>query len=89
VEVQAKYHGYIERQQAEIERNRRDEDARLPADLDYKRVRGLSHEVMQKLNEHRPVTLGQASRIPGVTPAAISLLRIHLKRNFTQLRASA
>ncbi|MBF8269572.1 MAG: tRNA uridine 5-carboxymethylaminomethyl modification protein [Gammaproteobacteria bacterium] len=89
VEVQAKYHGYIERQQAEIERNRRDEDARLPADLDYQLLRGLSHEVQQKLIQHRPVTLGQASRIPGMTPAAISLLRIHLKRNFSQLKASA
>lgn len=89
VEVQAKYHGYIERQQAEIERNRRDEDAQLPMDLDYARVRGLSNEVSQKLNLHRPQTLGQASRIPGITPAAISLLRIHLKRNFSQLRESA
>jgi len=89
VEVQAKYHGYIERQQAEIERNRRDEDASLPVDLDYRLVRGLSNEVTQKLTQHRPVTLGQASRIPGITPAAISLLRIHLKRNFSQLKASA
>jgi tRNA uridine 5-carboxymethylaminomethyl modification enzyme len=88
-EVQAKYHGYIERQQAEIERNRRDEDSRLPADLDYRLVRGLSNEVSQKLNQHRPVTLGQASRIPGITPAAVSLLRIHLKRNFSQLKVSA
>jgi len=89
VEVQAKYHGYIERQQAEIERNRRDEDARLPVDLDYMLVRGLSHEVQQKLTQHRPVTLGQASRIPGMTPAAISLLRIHMKRNFSNMKASA
>ena len=89
VEVQAKYHGYIERQQAEIERNRRDEDAQLPLDLDYTRVRGLSNEVTQKLNLHRPLTLGQASRIPGITPAAISLLRIHLKSNFSKMKETA
>jgi tRNA uridine 5-carboxymethylaminomethyl modification enzyme len=80
VEVQAKYHGYIERQHAEIERIRRDEDTRLPADLDYAGVRGLSAEVKQKLSLQRPVTLGQAGRIPGVTPAAISLLRVHLQK---------
>jgi len=89
VEVQAKYHGYIERQHAEIERNLRDEHAQLPMDLDYARVRGLSNEVSQKLNLHRPVTLGQASRIPGITPAAISLLRIHLKSNFSKFKESA
>ena len=89
VEVQAKYHGYIERQHAEIERNRRDEDAQLPADLDYAKVRGLSNEVTQKLNQHRPVTLGQASRIPGITPAAVSLLRIHLKSNFSKMKETA
>ena len=80
VEVQAKYHGYIERQQEEINRSRRDEDTALPADMDYANVRGLSTEVTQKLNQQRPVTLGQAGRIPGITPAAISLLRVHLKR---------
>jgi len=80
VEIQARYHGYIERQEAEIARNRRDEETLLPEDLDYSRVRGLSNEVLQKLSRHRPVTLGQAFRIPGMTPAAISLLRIHLKR---------
>jgi tRNA uridine 5-carboxymethylaminomethyl modification enzyme len=80
VDVQAKYHGYIDRQHEEIERQRRNEDTRLPEDLDYREVRGLSNEVRQRLAEHRPVTLGQASRIPGVTPAAISLLLVHLKR---------
>ena len=80
VEVQAKYSGYIERQQQEIERQRRSEDTRLPDDLDYLAVRGLSNEVRQRLAEHRPATVGQAGRIPGVTPAAISLLLVHLKR---------
>jgi tRNA uridine 5-carboxymethylaminomethyl modification enzyme len=80
VDVQAKYHGYIDRQQEEIERQRRHEDARLPDDLDYAAVRGLSNEVRQRLVEHRPATLGQASRIPGVTPAAVSLLLVHLKK---------
>ncbi len=80
VEVQAKYHGYIERQQDEINRARRDENTALPGDLDYTNVRGLSTEVTQKLNQQRPATLGQAGRIPGMTPVAISLLRVHLKR---------
>jgi tRNA uridine 5-carboxymethylaminomethyl modification enzyme len=80
VDVQAKYHGYIERQHEEIEHRRRHEDTRLPEDLDYAAVRGLSNEVRQRLAEHRPATLGQASRIPGVTPAAVSLLLVHLKR---------
>jgi tRNA uridine 5-carboxymethylaminomethyl modification enzyme len=80
VEVQAKYSGYIERQQEEIDRQLRNEETRLPDDLDYSQVRGLSNEVRQRLVEHRPGTLGLAARIPGVTPAAISLLLIHLKR---------
>ena len=81
VDVQAKYRGYIERQHAEIERQRHNEDSRLPDDLDYGTVRGLSNEVRQRLAERRPATLGQAARIPGITPAAISLLLIHLKRH--------
>jgi tRNA uridine 5-carboxymethylaminomethyl modification enzyme len=80
VDVQAKYHGYIERQHEEIERQRRHEDTRLPDELDYAAVRGLSNEVRQRLAEHRPATLGQAARIPGITPAAVSLLLVHLKR---------
>jgi len=80
VEVLAKYTGYIDRQQAEIERQRRHEETRLPEDLDYSQVRGLSVEVRQRLAEARPATLGQAARVPGVTPAAISLLLVHLKR---------
>jgi tRNA uridine 5-carboxymethylaminomethyl modification enzyme len=81
VEVQAKYAGYIERQHEEIERQRRNEEAVLPADLDYALVKGLSIEVRQRLNEVRPTTLGQAARVPGVTPAAVSLLLIHLKKH--------
>jgi len=80
VDVQAKYTGYIDRQHEEIERQRHHEETGLPAELDYAEVRGLSNEVRQRLLEHRPATLGQAARIPGVTPAAVSLLLIHLKR---------
>ena len=80
VEIQAKYAGYIERQRDEIERQRRHEEMALPADFDYSQVHGLSREVSEKLGRHRPRTLGQAGRIPGVTPAAVSLLLIQLKR---------
>ncbi len=80
LEVQAKYAGYIERQQDEIERSQRNESVVLPLDFDYSGVRGLSAEVREKLSRQRPATLGQARRIPGITPAAISLLLIHLKR---------
>jgi tRNA uridine 5-carboxymethylaminomethyl modification enzyme len=80
VEVQAKYAGYIERQHEEIERARRSEDTRLGEGIDYGAVRGLSNEVREKLARTRPTTIGQASRIPGVTPAAISLLLIYLKK---------
>jgi tRNA uridine 5-carboxymethylaminomethyl modification enzyme len=80
VEIQAKYAGYITRQRDEVARNEAHESARLPPDLDYRTVRGLSTEVQQKLAQHRPETIGQASRISGVTPAAISLLLVHLKR---------
>jgi tRNA uridine 5-carboxymethylaminomethyl modification enzyme len=80
LEIQAKYQGYIDRQKDEVERSRGQETLALPADLDYRNVRGLSIEVQQKLDQHRPETLGQASRIQGVTPAAISLLLVHLKR---------
>ena len=80
VEIQCKYAGYIDRQQEEIERQRRNESTRLPDWLDYAQVRGLSNEVRQKLQTQRPATIGQASRIPGITPAAISLLLVHLKK---------
>ena len=82
VEIQAKYHGYVERQREEIERNEHQENARLPVHVDYRKVRGLSVEVQQKLNEHRPETIGQAARISGITPAAISVLLVYLKRGF-------
>ncbi|HZW24244.1 MAG TPA: tRNA uridine-5-carboxymethylaminomethyl(34) synthesis enzyme MnmG [Gallionella sp.] len=82
VEIQAKYQGYIERQRDEIERNEQHENQALPATLDYREVRGLSIEVQQKLNQHKPETIGQAARISGITPAAISLLLVHLKRGF-------
>ena len=78
--VRARYAGYVTRQHAEIERQRAHETAPLPVDLDYARVGGLSNEVRQRLGEVRPLTLGQAARIPGVTPAAISLLLVYLKR---------
>jgi tRNA uridine 5-carboxymethylaminomethyl modification enzyme len=80
VEVRAKYMGYIERQQEEIGRQQRNEETRLPADLDYDRIVGLSTEVRQRLAEARPATVGQAARVPGVTPAAVSILLIHLKK---------
>jgi tRNA uridine 5-carboxymethylaminomethyl modification enzyme len=80
VEIQAKYAGYIERQREEIERAQRNENTPLPADLDYAEVRGLSAEVQEKLANNRPTTIGQASRIPGITPAAISILLVHLKK---------
>lgn len=81
VEIQAKYAGYIERQQAEIERQRRHEETQIPANFDYANVVGLSTEVRQKLTTTKPTTIGMASRVPGVTPAAISLLLIHFKKN--------
>ncbi|MCC6208202.1 MAG: tRNA uridine-5-carboxymethylaminomethyl(34) synthesis enzyme MnmG [Gammaproteobacteria bacterium] len=80
VEIQARYAGYIDRQQDEIERQRRHEGTRLPEALDYSEVHGLSTEARQKLAAARPATLGQAARIPGVTPAAVSLLLLHLKK---------
>ena len=85
IEVQARYGGYIERQQAEVKKQQRQERAAarapLPLEMDYTRVRGLSLEAQQKLNATKPETIGQAARIPGVTPAAISLLLVHLKRH--------
>jgi tRNA uridine 5-carboxymethylaminomethyl modification enzyme len=87
VEVLAKYAGYIERQQQEIERQRRSEDTPLPSDLDYSAITGLSMEVRERLREVLPATVGQAARLPGVTPAAISILLVHLKkRSFREKR---
>jgi len=76
-----KYSGYLDRQNDEIDRQRRCEEMRIPAAFDYSVVRGLSAEVLQKLARARPETVGQAQRIAGVTPAAISLLLVHLKRH--------
>lgn len=80
VEIQVKYEGYIARQQEEIERQLRNESTLLPIDLDYKQVKGLSNEVIAKLNDHKPTSIGQASRISGITPAAISILLVWLKK---------
>jgi tRNA uridine 5-carboxymethylaminomethyl modification enzyme len=80
VEVQAKYSGYLKRQSDEIDRQQHHEELRLPADIDYSQVSGLSNEARQRLGDVRPETLGQAARIPGLTPAAVSLLLVHLKR---------
>ncbi len=87
VEVQAKYQGYIKRQQREIERNAKQESLKLPANLEYSNVTGLSTEAMQRLESSRPATLGQASRLEGMTPSAVSLLLIHLKKR--QMKKSA
>ena len=81
LEIQAKYHGYIERQQGEIEKQKRHESKTLNMSFDYSKVTGLSNEVAQKLNEHQPATIGQASRISGITPAAVSLLLVYLKKH--------
>ncbi len=80
MEVTAKYEGYIQRQNQEVERQSRNESTRVPAGVDYSLVHGLSNEVRQRLNEVRPATLGQAARIPGVTPAALSILLVYLKK---------
>ena len=89
VEIQAKYEGYIERQKREVERRREFESLGLPADFDYRQVRGLSVEAQQKLNQHKPETVGQASRVSGITPAAISLLLVHLKRGLQPSKKTA
>jgi tRNA uridine 5-carboxymethylaminomethyl modification enzyme len=88
-EVNAKYAGYLARQQQEIDKASQHEQTELPETIDYALVRGLSNEVCQKLAQHRPVTIGQASRISGITPAAISLLLVHLKRHQYQVQKSA
>jgi tRNA uridine 5-carboxymethylaminomethyl modification enzyme len=89
IEIQAKYEGYIARQRLEVARRDEWETLSLPSDVDYRQVRGLSAEAQQKLNQHKPETIGQASRIPGMTPAAISLLLVHLKRGFEPSQKTA
>ena len=81
LEIQAKYQGYIDRQQGEIDKQKRNEQTKLSHEFDYSKVTGLSNEVAQKLNQHKPDSIGQASRISGVTPAAISLLLVYLKKH--------
>jgi tRNA uridine 5-carboxymethylaminomethyl modification enzyme len=89
VQITAKYEGYIARQQDEIEKLRRNENTLLPDNLDYDEVKGLSNEVKQKLKDSRPNSIGQASRVPGVTPAALSILLIHLKKRTLQDKKTA
>ena len=88
-EVNVKYAGYLDRQQQEIDKASQHEQTELPPALDYSEVRGLSNEVCQKLAQHRPATIGQAGRISGITPAAISLLLVHLKRHQYQAKKTA
>jgi tRNA uridine 5-carboxymethylaminomethyl modification enzyme len=89
IEIQAKYSGYVERQRDEVERHAQHEDQRIPPDLDFALVRSLSKEAQQKLQRQRPETLGQAARMSGITPAAIALLLVHLKRSAAPRKKSA
>lgn len=89
VEIQAKYQGYIERQQEEIDRSAQQENLKLPQDLDYKKISGLSIEAQHKLTQQQPETLGQAARISGITPATISVLMVYAKRGFAGQRKTA
>jgi tRNA uridine 5-carboxymethylaminomethyl modification enzyme len=89
VEISVKYQGYIDRQAVEIARQAHNESFPLSESLDYSRVVGLSKEVQQKLNLHKPETLGQAGRISGVTPAALSLLLVHLKKGLGRTQEHA
>ena len=88
IEIQTKYAGYVNHQELEVEKNRAQEDLPLPLDLDYAAIPSLSNEIVQKLSRHRPETLGQAGRIAGMTPAAVSILRIYLKRPKTLLKTA-
>ena len=81
IEASVKYEGYIKRQKTDIERLQRNENTPIPKNIDYKNVVGLSNEVKQKLNEARPESIARASRLPGITPAAISLLMVHIKKH--------
>ncbi|MEW6133188.1 MAG: tRNA uridine-5-carboxymethylaminomethyl(34) synthesis enzyme MnmG [Pseudomonadota bacterium] len=89
IEIQAKYQGYIERQKEEVEKHREQEELRLPQDFDYMQLTGLSIEVRQRLNRHKPETLGQASRLQGITPAAVSVLMVYARRGFKDLKKTA
>lgn len=81
VEIQVKYEGYIQRQKDEIEKSLRHENTEIPSDFDYSTVKGLSNEVVAKLSDAKPLTIGIASRISGITPAAISILLVYLKKS--------
>ena len=85
--IEIKYAGYIKRQDAEIERVKRHESIRLPSSLDYASIEGLSNELREKLEDTRPVSLARAARVPGITPAALSLLMVHAKKSGDQHRA--
>ena len=87
--MNAKFAGYLARQQQEVDKASQHEATMLPDSIDYDEVRGLSNEVCQKLQQHRPATIGQAGRISGVTPAAISLLLVHLKRQQYPVKKTA
>ena len=89
VEVQVKYEGYIARQQGEVARQLSHENQLIPKEIDFESITSLSYEVRQKMKTHRPETVGQASRISGITPAAISLLLIHLKRHYYSVKTAA
>jgi tRNA uridine 5-carboxymethylaminomethyl modification enzyme len=89
IEINARYSGYLDRQHEEIEKHQRNEETLIPVDLDYAEVRGLSTEIRQKLTQYRPLTIGQASRISGVTPAAISVLLVSIKKRQLLLAQSA
>jgi tRNA uridine 5-carboxymethylaminomethyl modification enzyme len=88
-EINAKYSGYLSRQQDEINKASKHEAAKLPDDMNFADVRGLSNEACEKLQDHHPATIGQASRIAGITPAAISLLLVHLKRHPSSMLKTA
>jgi tRNA uridine 5-carboxymethylaminomethyl modification enzyme len=88
-EINAKYSGYLSRQQDEIDKASKHEATNLPDDMDFADVRGLSNEACEKLQDHHPATIGQASRIAGITPAAISLLLVHLKRHPSSMQKTA
>jgi tRNA uridine 5-carboxymethylaminomethyl modification enzyme len=81
IEIQTKYAGYIARQQDDIAKKKRNENTLIPIDFDYKQISGLSNEVVAKLEDARPETIGKASRISGITPAAVSLLLVYLKKH--------
>jgi tRNA uridine 5-carboxymethylaminomethyl modification enzyme len=88
VEIQAKYAGYLDRQQAEVERQQHHREQPLPVNFDYNAVRGLSSEACEKLQDVRPQTIGQAARIPGITPAAVSLLLVHIRKHKSSRRSA-